>query len=203
MKNLKSILTAIALIQTVTINGFYLPGLAPINYLEGDKVDLQVNSIVPAVTDKNKVKVIIPYDYYHKNFYFCKPKTGIPEQEHESIGSVLLGDRIYKSGFELFMLKDEKCKLLCQASVPKSGAKFINDRIKNGYKMSWLVDGLEAAMTAVVGGKKRVVDLGFPIGSVSEAKQVQLHNHYDIEIDYHETNKKSYRVVGVSVYPSR
>jgi transmembrane 9 superfamily protein 2/4 len=68
---------------------FYLPGVAPHNYLPGEKVDLNVNSI----------QSVISYDYYHERLHLCAPK--VKQQQSESIGSVLFGDRIFNSPFEV------------------------------------------------------------------------------------------------------
>lgn len=79
-------------------NGFYLPGLAPHNYQPGDKVDLLVNPLT-------SVNTLLPFDYYHDQFPFCRPqgegsKKG-PRRVGESLGSVLVGDRLMESAFEV------------------------------------------------------------------------------------------------------
>lgn len=40
------------------------------------------------------------YDYYDPGFGFCKPQDA-PKQQSESLGSVLFGDRLYDSPFEV------------------------------------------------------------------------------------------------------
>ncbi|KAJ3050288.1 hypothetical protein HK097_008758 [Rhizophlyctis rosea] len=39
---------------------------------------------------------MLPYDYYHEHLKMCQPKNGIKSQS-ESLGSVLMGDRLYNS----------------------------------------------------------------------------------------------------------
>lgn len=40
------------------------------------------------------------YDYYDDGFGFCKPQDA-PKKQAESLGSVLFGDRLYDSPFEV------------------------------------------------------------------------------------------------------
>jgi transmembrane 9 superfamily protein 2/4 len=79
-------------------SAFYLPGVAPHDYEYGDLVTLNVNSLTPSSTQQ--VKSVISYDYYNEQFHFCKPNNGAQEQA-ESIGSILFGDRIFNSPFEV------------------------------------------------------------------------------------------------------
>src|SRR4051812_39382707 len=101
---------------------FYLPGVAPTDYNEGDKVDLNVNRLTPAIQGSSQqVHSLISYDYYHDYFHFCQPEGG-PQKISESLGSILFGDRILTSPFELKMKKDENCKLLCRTKHDKRTA---------------------------------------------------------------------------------
>lgn len=76
-------------------SAFYLPGVSPNDYQIGDQVALHVNSLTP-----NFGKSVISYDYYNPKFHFCKPGNNTIEQP-ESIGSILFGDRIFNSPFEV------------------------------------------------------------------------------------------------------
>jgi transmembrane 9 superfamily protein 2/4 len=79
-------------------SAFYLPGVAPHDYKKGEAVTLNVNSLSP----NQQGKSVISYDYYYKQLHFCKPKDGTQEKA-ESIGSILFGDRIFNSAFEVKM----------------------------------------------------------------------------------------------------
>lgn len=46
------------------------------------------------------VRSLIAYDYYDKRFHFCQPEGG-PEPRPESLGSILFGDRIFTSAFQV------------------------------------------------------------------------------------------------------
>lgn len=92
--------TYIALLSLLPLGrAFYLPGVAPHDYEAGEKVVLNVNSLTPS-SNNQQVKSVISYDYYNERFHFCKPSDGEHKQS-ESIGSVLFGDRIFNSAFEV------------------------------------------------------------------------------------------------------
>ena len=136
------------LLSPIPASSFYLPGVAPTSYRIGDRVPLNVNHLTPADTDDSpNVQSVFAYDYYRKEFQFCPPEGGA-KSESESLGSILFGDRIFTSPFELEMGVDETCKAVCpggQASTFESeDAIMVNQRILQNYNYNWLVDGLPA-----------------------------------------------------------
>ncbi|KAJ3346827.1 hypothetical protein HDU91_006937 [Kappamyces sp. JEL0680] len=102
------------------IQGFYLPGVAPKDYKAGDSVPLLVNSLV--ATDS-----LLPFDYYHPGFGFCKPDGG-PVSQRESLGSILFGDRLFTSPFKLSALTNETCVSLCANTVSAESVQFLRER---------------------------------------------------------------------------
>ncbi|KAF3931257.1 hypothetical protein ABW19_dt0205236 [Dactylella cylindrospora] len=205
-----SSLTALTTLSLASLSSaFYLPGVAPTDYNEGDLVSLNVNRLTPAIQGSSQqVHSLISYDYYHEYFHFCTPEGG-PQKISESLGSILFGDRILTSPFELKMHKNETCKFLCKAKHDKRSAKFTNMRIWQGYNLNWLIDGLPAAtLTSQVGDEQnQFYSQGFSLGGISQTKEPKpyLNNHYDIIVDYHRIpgrSNKEYRVVGVVVQPS-
>ncbi|CAK7270530.1 Transmembrane 9 super member 2 [Sporothrix epigloea] len=192
-------------IQPQPASAFYLPGVAPTSYKPGDTVPLYVNAIRPIAAPRDGVlHSIVSYDYYHPNLHFCAPDGG-PQHVRESLGSILFGDRIMTSPFELKMAKNETCKPLCTATYNVMSAKFVNMLIEKGYSLNWLVDGLPA-------GQEIIDDLtgtefyspGFLLGQDNGNNAIVFNNHYDIVVEYHEVsgNPDQLRVVGVLVQPS-
>ncbi|KAI1373962.1 Nonaspanin [Hypoxylon crocopeplum] len=195
----------LALPQLAT--AFYLPGVAPTSYEQGHKVPLYVNSIKPVAAQDALLHSVMSYDYYNERFQFCQPEGG-PSYVSESLGSILFGDRIMTSPFELQMGKNETCKKLCSSKYDLPSAHFVNKRIMQGYALNWLVDGLPA-------GQNLLDDLtgttfyspGFAMGTISttdpDGGPTFFNNHYDILIEYHKVNGKDdqLRVVGVIVQP--
>jgi transmembrane 9 superfamily protein 2/4 len=98
---------------------FYLPGVAPNNFRTGDPVPLLVNSLTAEDS-------LIPFDFYHSEFNFCKPEEAVSQRE--SLGSILFGDRLFTSKFQLNALEKEMCKTLCVSSNTKENNAFIVDR---------------------------------------------------------------------------
>src|SRR5213078_967291 len=98
-------------------SAFYIPGLVPTSYAPGDRVPLNVNHLTPASQRDDKVHSVFSYDYYYESFHFCQPKPDGPKAVSESLGSILFGDRIMSSPFELRMAKNEACKALCEAQM--------------------------------------------------------------------------------------
>jgi len=183
-------------------SAFYLPGVAPTSYSERTLVPLNVNRLTPSESDQDKqLHNVFSFDYYHRGFRFCRP-TDEPKYVSESLGSILFGDRIMSSAFELKMLENETCKALCETQkFDERSAKFVNRRIQQNYNLNWLVDALPAGMPYKdLSTNTDFFQRGFPLGYM-ENEQAYLNNHYDIMVDYHEAGEDQYRVVGVMVFP--
>ncbi|KAF1809435.1 endosomal integral membrane protein [Eremomyces bilateralis CBS 781.70] len=197
-----SILPALLLLLSPA-SAFYLPGVAPTSYRDGDKVPLNVNHLTPAESERDpQVRSVFSFDYYLPEFHFCQPPEGT-KYEYESLGSILFGDRIQNSPFELKMGINESCKAVCgKQTFPPEDSKFVNRRIFQDYNINWLVDGLPAGQLKKDTITEEVYESpGFPLGTIIDDLPV-LNNHYDIFIDYHEFSQDKHRVVGVTVQSS-
>ncbi|PCH43643.1 Nonaspanin [Wolfiporia cocos MD-104 SS10] len=198
---------SVAAALLTTAHAFYLPGAAPHDYAEGEVVDLYVNALTPMLggSDNAKLKSLINYDYYDTRLHFCEPEGG-PHKEPESLGSILFGDRIFNSPYDIRMLEDNgTCKTLCTIHVPAEDAKFINDRIREDYALNWLVDGLPAAeMKQDTKTGDLFFDMGFNLGNDEDelAETPALNNHYEIVLRYHTPRPGIHRIVGVLVWPT-
>nr|XP_018260545.1 endosomal P24A protein [Kwoniella dejecticola CBS 10117]OBR82703.1 endosomal P24A protein [Kwoniella dejecticola CBS 10117] len=199
-----NLLSALSLLTLPLASAFYLPGTAPRDYHEGEKIDVFVNTLTPMLN--SKLHSLISHDYYDDRFHFCQPAGG-PVKQPESLGSILFGDRILTSPYEINMMENSTCKSLCQSSVPKEDAKFINDRIKEDYGLNFIIDGLPSSeMKRDLKTNEIFLDAqGFNLGDDETIPdKPALNNHYDIFIQYHTKegySSKQYRVVGVLVYP--
>ena len=185
---------------------FYLPGVAPSSYGLGDLVPLHVNALSPDFTRRDdQLHAIVSFDYYDPNFRFCSPEGG-PQWVRESLGSIIFGDRIRTSPFQLHMAQNETCKALCDTQkFDAASAQFVNRKIWQGYDVNWLVDGLPAAQLLQDPLTQQLFrSPGFPLGEFDENGQTLLNNHWDIVIDYHKAGitGNKYRVVGILVQPA-
>lgn len=200
-------------------SAFYLPGVAPTDYKKNDKVPLYVNRLTPGTSEKRPgLHALLSYNYYHPELNFCQPKDGPPHEVSESLGSILFGDRILTSPFELLMGRNETCKKLCATrKYAPEQADFVARRIWQNYRLNMLVDGLPASTKMVDGAGKEDYSLGFLLGYTEaagndRASQPFIFNHYNFYIDFHQVASRGrggkasddnarYRVVGVTVQP--
>lgn len=204
MVGFKGISTSLAILLSASSSiAFYLPGVAPTSYNEGDNVELDVNHITPSLRkeDENSVTYLYSYDYYFDKFHFCVPKEG-KEKQSESLGSILFGDRIFNSPFELKLLQNTTCNNLCTATYPKTDAAFVNKNIKAGFQFNMMIDGLPVARTLIDDKTDDIFySSGFNIGYDDNENLPHLYNHYDFFVEYHHRSDQTYRIVGATVNP--
>jgi len=178
---------------------FYLPGVAPKEYLENEKVEVKVNKLSSSVTQ-------LPFDYY--NLAFCKPKD--LKNSVENLGEVLHGSMIQNSPYELFMQKSD-FKVLCKVDLTKKQAENFAKRIKNDYRVHMIMDNLPAATRMISelpdGKTVTMYDRGYRLGFVG-AKEFPgtkpgvpyLNNHLRFIIKYHKDEAfVGARIVGFEV----
>ncbi|KAL6945344.1 hypothetical protein ACO0QE_002794 [Hanseniaspora vineae] len=187
---------------------FYLPGMAPTTYQEGDEIQLFVNHLTPGIHEQhNKENHMFSYDYYFHKFHFCQPDE--IEKQPQSLGSVVFGDRIYNSPFEIKMLKDTSCNKLCSSKIPKNDAKFINQLISEDFRQNWIVDGLPAGREVIdKSTNTQSLSSNFELGFFDNTNEANKYfkvplfiNHFDIVVEVHDIDASHYRVVGVRVNP--
>ncbi|KAF9347827.1 hypothetical protein BGX34_002855, partial [Mortierella sp. NVP85] len=182
---------ALALVAATLSDAFYLPGVAPTEYHDNAHVPLMVNALTPG--SDSELKSVIAYDYYSPMLNFCQPSDGIQAQA-ESLGSILFGDRIWDSAFEIHMLQPKYCDKLCDIDVTAEQATFINNRIRENYVINWLIDGLPVGYARPGIGKdqdQKLYSIGFPLGVEEGKESPKLNNHYDISIEYHKNRQKN------------
>jgi len=183
---------------------WYLPGMAPTDYEEGDTVPLSVNRLTSSGHGHGK-NSILGIDYYNSHLHFCEPKGG-KKSQGGSLGAILFGDRIYSSPITLQMMKNEECRFLCTAEYSSLDADVVVEKIMQGFEQHWLVDGLPAA--GVNSDGEVTSSNGFPLGrpvdlSGESYEEAELNNHFDIVVKYHFNQAvQKYRVVGVQVQGS-
>jgi len=136
---------------------FYLPGVAPKDFKQGEHVDIKVNKLTSTRTQ-------LPYEYY--SLPFCQP-TAI-ENVAENLGEVLRGDRIMNSEYDVKMGVEETCKILCRKELTQVEIKEFSLRVEEDYRVHWVTDNLPSATKYVdeTNPNKPVTiyDLGFPLG---------------------------------------
>lgn len=84
--------------------GFYLPGVAPIDYKPGDELRVKVEALT-------SVRTQLPYEYYV--LPFCRNGIDMNNQEALNLGEVLRGSRIYNTPYTFKMGVNQNCRILC------------------------------------------------------------------------------------------
>lgn len=135
-------------------NAYYLPGVAPISFSTGEQVDLKVNKL-------SSIHTQLPYDYY--SLKFCRPASGVKSYS-ENLGEFLSGDRIENSAYEIYMLQDDFCHVLCQDELAQKDVNDFKNAVKRQYHHNWIVDNLPAA--SILDSQETVTTqyIGFPVG---------------------------------------
>jgi transmembrane 9 superfamily protein 2/4 len=199
-------------IALAVCDGFYLPGVVPYDYQDMERVPLKVNKI-------DSVKTQLPYAYYE--LPFCKP--GSIRDSAENLGEILRGDRIENSLYELKMGKEESCKVLCRKSYSMEEIEQFADKVKDDYRVHWIIDNLPAATRYMTGfssdgstpiyAYERGFSLGFIGGSpivfnrLAKDGVPYINNHLRLVLKYHKHEDPSTpgpdgsRIVGFEVEP--
>lgn len=166
----------------------------------------------------------VQYEYY--DLPFCKkPKS---KGKADNLGERLSGDLVTNSPYNVLVLNDVSCEILCIKKYKKSDIDFFKKIINNDYKIHWYLDNLPVAIRNTdLDYISRGYPVGFKIqsdesqGSVqsTEKKKVEhyLFNHVRIIIRYNIEEKNTdanaenlnkvedentrYHIVGFEVVP--
>ncbi|XP_020810277.1 transmembrane 9 superfamily member 4 [Drosophila serrata] len=180
----------------VVADGFYVPGVAPVEFVQDQKIDVKAVKMTSSRTQ-------LPYQYY--SLKFCYPKHGTFIFKSENLGEVLRGDRIVNTPYEVRMNQQVNCRLLCnQKDRPLTWSKeesaLVAERIQHEYFVHLLVDNLPVATRIVnVNNPSEVTyEHGYRLGQV-EGDNIYINNHLRFILSYHMHSKDKYRVVGFEV----
>ena len=169
------------------VNGFYLPGVAPHSFIDGDKVDLKVNKL-------SSVHTQLPYDYYYLKY--CKPKEGIKPYA-ENLGEFLSGDRIENSPYDIVLNEEIYCRQLCQVNLNTKEAESFKTAIRGQYHNNWIIDNLPAASIIDSDTEISTRYVGFPVGYQDVKGSYYLYNHVNIILLTHDVDDVNTRFVAV------
>jgi len=230
--SLKTNLIIIILMMTWSrsVDGFYLPGLAPVNFCEDDKpTDTCKSSVKLYVNRLDSEESVIPYEYSY--FDFCQADSS--DSPVENLGQVVFGERIRASPYNMSFLRDEECKLLCKKSYDlgrKEDVEKLNVLMKGmlkNYQHHWIVDNMPVTWCYPVEGEQQYCSVGFPMGCYvdsqgtakdacvmnilyNKADTFYLFNHVDFTVNYHSGENEAWgvgfgekggRIITVKAYP--
>ena len=195
-----------------TLSGaFYLPGVAPREYLDGENATVKVNSIKSTDT-------AIPYDYY--SIMVCRPDASAKKikAEAENMGEILWGDSIKASRYYMQMNKDISCAKVC-TTKPKAenvekksgiskGLKKLKRRIDDEYRGHFILDNLPVSEVHIWEGSEKGLFYrrGYPLGTPgNKNKPTLVNNHLQFKVKIHKPEASlglsGWRIVGFEVVP--
>ncbi|XP_027045956.1 transmembrane 9 superfamily member 4-like [Pocillopora damicornis] len=168
---------------------FYLPGIAPIDYEKGEKLEVKAVKMT-------SIKTQLPFEYY--SIPICKPDN--LQYKPENLGEVLRGDRIVNTLYEIRMAQNKGCTLLCkQTTVNAEQSTKLSKLISDEYHVHMVIDNLPVATKFVLETGQVQYDHGFKLGFTRE-KETYLNNHLMMVLKYHTYDNATFRVVGFEVH---
>lgn len=202
---MRAVLATVALCAAVA-HGYYLPGINPVSYAPGEAVPLQVNGL-------HSNTGILPFSYY--TLPFCTPP--VIERRHETLGEVLMGDRIETSAYQFKMAVDVKCQPLeCDQSpkpVDDKQLKQFEKFIEGNYRGYLVLDNLPVFNNGslVYNGQCKSLakseqyeylrGYALGVGKRCTGGETLINNHLHFRIQYHKHSVDEYRVVGFTATP--
>uniref|UniRef100_V9IL94 Transmembrane 9 superfamily member n=1 Tax=Apis cerana TaxID=7461 RepID=V9IL94_APICE len=179
----------------IETNGFYVPGVAPVEFKKGQKIDVKAVKMTSTHTQ-------LPYDYY--SIPFCVPKNGSKDYKSENLGEVLRGDRIVSTPYEVSMAENIMCRLLCHGpnelmTWNEKESQLVIERIQHDYTVHLLIDNLPAATKKVQKDTNNVIVYhGYRLGGIMNG-QYYINNYLKLKLSYHKYGENEFRVVGFEV----
>lgn len=166
---------------------FYLPGVAPKEFLSGQPVDVKAVRLTSTKTQ-------LPFEYY--SLPFCQPPGGI-KYKVENLGEVLRGDRIVNTAYKVDMAVNKSCNTLCSVmKLTREQTNLFIKFIKDDYTIHMIADNLPVAT------KFRMLDTGevryeqgIKLGFIANGK-VYINNHVNFYLKYNTQEDSKYMVVG-------
>jgi len=134
----KTLLAAFLALQPAL--AFYVPGVAPTDFKQGDKISVKAIKMTSSHTQ-------LPYEYY--SLPFCQPKDGI-QYKTENLGEILRGDRISTTAYDVEMNVGYDCRVLCGSKDKPTKfdaqvSSTVTYRIEQEYFIHLIVDNLPCA----------------------------------------------------------
>ncbi|VDN01186.1 unnamed protein product [Thelazia callipaeda] len=196
----------------ITINvclGFYLPGLAPVNFCEKkDEKPSCPSNVSLFVNRLDSDQSVIPFEYHSFDFCIGSEK----ESPVENLGQVLFGERIRPSPYKISFNEPQQCTLLCEReykdgdSDAEKRIRLLRKGMKLNYQHHWILDNMPMTFCFINQQNQNVCTTGFPMGCyvTSDGKpkdacvldsryrlpdSYYIFNHVDILIEYRDMSR--------------
>lgn len=171
-------------------DGFYVPGVAPVEFTKEQQVEVKAVKMT-------SVKTQLPYEFY--SLPFCEP-TGGKVFKTENLGEVLRGDRIVNTPYVIKMATPQACTILCdQKTLTKKESEEMKERIKHSYYVHLIVDNLPCATKfELMETGETQYEHGYRLGFMKD-NTAYINNHLKFVLKYHTDDQINYRVVGFEI----
>ncbi|KAL6215987.1 hypothetical protein ACLB2K_015413 [Fragaria x ananassa] len=191
-------ISAIFLLLIRGANSFYLPGVAPEDFIKGDDLKVKVNKLTSTKTQ-------LPYSYY--SLPYCKPDKILDSAEN--LGEVLRGDRIENSPYVFKMREPQMCNIVCRFTPDAKTVKQFKEKIDDEYRVNMILDNLPLVFPIPRPDQESptVYQLGFHVGlkghyAGSKEEKYFIHNHLAFTVKFHrDMQTETARIVGFEVKP--
>ena len=198
---LRNLIVLLVILRTV--EPFYVPGVAPQVFHQGDNVEVRAVKLTSSRTQ-------LPYDYYHLKF--CEPPNGKIQYKGENLGEIIRGDRVVNTAYGVSMADNLDCAVVCSQPLEKNDIKIFRHAVVFEYFVHLSVDNLPSvtrlSIGSMVGDNSQEsklagrVEPGYRLGIADpEGKRVILNNHLKFKLKYHLEEDKTYRIVGFETEP--
>ncbi|EKX43113.1 hypothetical protein GUITHDRAFT_163927, partial [Guillardia theta CCMP2712] len=186
-----SVVALVALSLLLPAQAFYLPGVAPRAFKDGEPVKMKVQTLVSTETP-------LQFDYYQ--LPFCQPRR--VQDLPENLGEALAGEKAHTSAYKARVRVNEYCKVLCRKTyTPKQMEEFQDFAILE-YRVNMRLDNLPVAEMINFAYEDKpdktmqIYNLGYPVGGklapedgskkTSQSTDTYvLNNHLRFKIKYH------------------
>ncbi|XP_013789889.2 transmembrane 9 superfamily member 4-like [Limulus polyphemus] len=195
----RSIVSSCVLILTLNlierVAGFYVPGVAPVEFSKGQVIEVKAVKMTSTHTQ-------LPYEYY--SLPFCRPKNNTIVYKSENLGEVLRGDRIVSTAYEVKMATAQSCKVLCHDPYKpmlwsEEESKLVASRIQHHYYVHLIVDNLPCATRfEMLDTNQPQYEHGYRLGFIEDGTPY-INNHLKLILKYHTEDGINFRVVGFEV----
>ncbi|XP_031838537.1 transmembrane 9 superfamily protein member 4 [Nomia melanderi] len=195
MGRLRNSIIFVIISLLIETNGFYVPGVAPVEFKRGQKIDVKAVKMTSTHTQ-------LPYEYY--SIPLCRPKNGTLVYKSENLGEVLRGDRIVNTPYDVLMAEGITCRLLCHGpnnrmTWNEEESQQVIERIQHDYTVHLLIDNLPAATKKVHKDTNNVIVYhGYRLGGIMNG-QFYINNYLKLKLSYHKYGENEFRVVGFEV----
>lgn len=155
---------------------FYLPGMAPINYPTGTKLEVLANKLT---SPKNS----LPFDYY--SLPFCGAESKSHRSLPVNLGQLLVGERAKPTDYALAMRTPVSCAVLCAKTFSPAEVRRFTKRIAQDYAVRLNLDNMPVVMKAFTTSGVPAYHFGYRVG-VQQGGNSYINNHLKFTVLYNE-----------------